>query len=251
MSSWSQKRRMIYGGIVMTVVVGTISILGYSFFYKAPTCSDGVKNGDELGIDCGGSCVKMCASSFLPPKVSWTRFERITPNMINIASYVENLNVNGEAFNVPYHLELFDTKGILIVEFDGVFSMPPSRNALAFQGDVDIGSRIPAKAQMTITGIPDWHKREDPLALLIVMDKQYSEDGAGSSLIVKLKNTSARDIGKVSVYAILYDKSGNAIGFSKTMVDSIAAGGTVIAPFTWPVDHHGAVVSTEILRIAE
>ncbi|WP_437836422.1 hypothetical protein [Sorangium sp. So ce1153] len=27
---------------------------------KAPTCDDGVKNGDETGVDCSGGCPRRC-----------------------------------------------------------------------------------------------------------------------------------------------------------------------------------------------
>ncbi len=251
MASWAQQRRLIYGSSVTIVILGVAAVIGYLSFYKAPTCFDGLKNGDELGIDCGGSCVKMCASSFIQPRVLWTRFEQISPGILNVASMIENLNVSGEAFRAPYHLKLYDNQGILITEYDDTFTIPPGRNTLAFRGDIDIGSRIPATAQFTFTGIPDWHRRDDPLAYLVVIDKQYSEDNAGSYLTVKLNNTSVRGLGKISVYAILYDKSGNAIGFSRTVMDGIAAGGTAVAPFTWPTSHHGAVVSTDVLRVVE
>nr|CEL65316.1 TPA: sushi domain (scr repeat) domain-containing protein [Neospora caninum Liverpool] len=38
---------------------------GPSFFScPKPTCADGVRNGDETGVDCGGSCPKKCPSCF-------------------------------------------------------------------------------------------------------------------------------------------------------------------------------------------
>jgi hypothetical protein len=49
---------------------------------------------------------------------------------------------------------------------------------------------------------------------------------------------------------VLYDGDGNAIDFSKTVIDSVPAnGGTVVAPFTWPVSHNGQVVSIEVLPV--
>jgi hypothetical protein len=55
----------------------------------------------------------------------------------------------------------------------------------------------------------------------------------------------------VSVYVVLYDKDSNALGFSKTSVDEIPANGSSIAPFTWPLDRNGGVISIEVLPVEE
>nr|PIL97582.1 sushi domain (scr repeat) domain-containing protein [Toxoplasma gondii COUG] len=36
----------------------------YAFSCVKPTCSDGARNGDETGVDCGGSCPQACPSCF-------------------------------------------------------------------------------------------------------------------------------------------------------------------------------------------
>lgn len=40
----------------MGAAVGFVGIDNVSLVVVAPTCNDGVKNGDETGVDCGGSC---------------------------------------------------------------------------------------------------------------------------------------------------------------------------------------------------
>lgn len=251
MSSWSQNRKLIYGGTTIGIVVVVIVALAIKLFYITPTCFDGKKNGNERGPDCGGSCEKLCPSAFMSPIVNWTRFEQVAPHLYNIATYIVNPNIDGEARNVPYHLQLYDGRGVLITEYSDTVTLPPHRNILAFQGAVDIQERIPAKALFEFIGAPDWNKKNDSLAPLLVVDKQYSEDESGSSLIVKLKNTSVESLNKISVYVILYDKNNNALGFSETIIDDINAGATAIAPFTWPLDRRGAVISIEVLPVAE
>jgi hypothetical protein len=251
MSSWSQNRKLLYGGTTILVIVALVIVLGVRFFYKAPSCSDGLKNGDEQGIDCGGSCLKLCQNNFLASIVSWTRFEEVSPHLYNVAVYIINPNIDGEARDVPYHVQLYDNRGIIITEYNGTITLPPHRNALAFQDAINVGERVPAKALFEFTQLPDWHKQSDRLMELKVPDKKYSEDENGSSLIVTLKNSGVLPMGKISVYAILYDKNGNALGFSKTIVDGIPANETVLAPFTWARNHQGSVVSIEVLLVAE
>jgi hypothetical protein len=251
MSSWSKRRRLLYTAIVLIVLLGAIGLPAFLILYEAPTCFDRIQNGGEYGVDCGGKCARLCASAFLPPQVAWTRFEEVAPGLFNIAAYVVNPNTAGEAKNVPYHIALYDAKGILITEYTDTMTLPPHRNTLAFRGAVPVGSRVPAKAFFELTGSPDWVKQNDTLGPVSVENKEYAEDASGSSLLITLKNNDVNPVGRMTVYAILFDGSGNTLGFSKTIVDEIEAKGTAVAPFTWPATHNGKVISIETLIVAE
>jgi hypothetical protein len=251
MSSWSQRRKSVYALIVFVVVVGAIGVPAFYLFYKAPTCSDGLMNGSETGVDCGGSCQRLCQTSFLAPSLAWTRFEQVSPGFYNLAAYVVNPNIDAEALSVPYHITLYDDRGVLITDTVGKVTLPPHRNTLAFQGAVNVGKRIPSKALFEFTSPPDWHKKKDGLASIAIGDKKYLEDELGSSLTVTVKNTSVYPLYNIGVYVVLYDKDGNALGFSKTSLDEIPAKGSTLAPFTWPTSRNGAVISIEVLPVAE
>jgi len=251
MSSWSRHRKLSYALVVLILAIGCIAVPIFFVVYKAPTCTDGVKNGNELGIDCGGSCQKLCQSAFFAPNVAWTRFEKVSPGLYNVATYIINPNTNAEAVAVPYQVSLYDNKGILITEVNGAVSLPPRRNTLAFNGAVSVGSRIPAKALFEFVSSPEWTVKADPLGSLQVVDKNYTEDETGSSLTATLKNTAVVPLDNVTVSAVLYDKDANALGFSRTIVDEIPAQGTALAPFTWPVSRNGGVVTIEILPVKE
>lgn len=242
---------MVFGGVVIVALLVLVAIPAWKIFYRAPSCFDGAQNGSETGIDCGGSCVKLCQSAFAAPVVDWTRFEEVAPGLYNLAAYIENLNIDAEAVDVPYRVQLYDNRGIIITEYYGRLTLPPHRNTLAFQGAVSVKQRVPAKALFEFVANPDWSKKSDPLSKLVISDKRYEENADGSVLSVKLKNSGVEPIGRISVYTVLYDAGGNALGFSKTIIDGIGAGETAMAPFTWPKGHDGAVVSIEVLPVSE
>ena len=251
MSSWSQRRKTMYLSIAAIILVGAVIVPLFLIFYKAPTCTDGIKNGNELAVDCGGSCQRLCQNAFLPAKLGWTRFAEVAPGLYNVAAYIENPNSEGEAYNVPYRLTLYDDRGIIIIETTGKLTLPPHRNTLAFQGAVSVGKRVPVRALFEFAANPVWYKAVDTLSNLIIGEKNYVEDESGSSLTVTLKNSSNKPIVNTSVYVILYDKEGNALGFSKTIVDIVPPLGSALAPYTWPRIHDGKVISFEVLPVAE
>jgi len=226
-------------------------IPAFLVLYKAPTCSDGVRNGNEQGVDCGGSCQRLCQSSFALPSVAWARSEQVAPGLYNLAAYIINPNKSGEALNVPYTMTAYDNQGISIVDQSGTVSLPPNRNTLAFSPSVDMGKRIPARIAFIFDAAPDWHKQADSLSALAIGSKSYVEDNTGSSLSVVLSNTSVYDLSNITVYVVLSDRAGNELGFSKTVIDMIPAKQSVTAPFTWPVTRNGKVISIDVLPVAE
>lgn len=251
MASWAQKRRFMYGGTVVAIILIIVGLWSFKTFYKPPTCFDNIMNGDEQGVDCGGSCQKLCASSFVTPSVAWTSFEPVASGLYNVAAYIINQNITGTAMNVPYHMVLYDNKGVEIVDVPGAVTLPPNRNTLAYIPIVSTGKIPVYRVFFEFTQFPDWKRQADTLGALKITDKRYTEDQSGSSLLVTLANSSVYTIGKFSVYVVLSDAKSNVIGFSKTIVDGVGPHATVTAPFTWPMSHNGAVISEEVLPVVE
>lgn len=252
MATWSGKRRLIYGLIFVLAIMVFLGIPSFFYFHKSPTCFDGRKNGDETGIDCEGSCRKLCQSSFLPPKIEWggAKFEKIAEGIYNVASYITNPNTNGVALNVPYKISLYDAKGNLIIVRSGSMTIPAHRNALAFESTVNTKDRIPAKGIFEFTKPPKWFKFDDNLEGLSIIDKKYQEDLKSSTLEVIFENKTLFSFKNIDVSAVLYDSDGNVIGFSKTHIDSISPKNSrETAIFTWPFSRGGTVSSIEIIPI--
>lgn len=251
MSSWSRRRRALYAAVVTILLVGAVIVPAFLYLYEAPTCFDGIRNGNEQGVDCGGSCERLCQSSFLPASVAWTRFEEVAPSLYNVGAYLINPNTQGLAANVPYIVTLYDDRGVPILTSEGSTTIPPQRNTLVFMGAVSVGRRVPAKALFEFLEPPQWVKASDPLEKLVIGQKKYVEELGGSSLIVDFQNAGLEPIPRFAVHVVLYDAEGNALGFSRTIVDGIEGRGSVSAPFTWPVDRDGKVVTIEVLPVVE
>lgn len=249
MSSWSSRRKFTYGFTALFAVIIFIAIPAFLLFYKAPTCFDGKRNGNESGTDCGGSCSRLCQSYFLPPHIEWggVKFEKLVDGLYNVASYIVNSNINGAAKDVPYKISLYDKEGI-ITERSGKITLHAHRDALAFQTAVNVGKRIPTKANFEFTKTPVWFKSHDTLEGISVINKEYKEDESSSSLEVTLENKTLFPYNNIQVSVVLYDIEDNAIGFSETFIDTIPAkGGREIAPYTWPISRNGKVKTIVVL----
>lgn len=252
MASWAAKRKLTYASIIILVIAGIAIYSFLHFFYKAPTCFDGIQNGNEAGVDCGGSCNRLCQSAFLPPRIEWggAKLEKLADGLYNAAAYVVNPNINGGAVRVPYKMSLYDEKGLLIVDRFGEMTLYPRRNSIAFQTAIDTAQRVPTKATFEFTAAPVWYKAVDNLEGITVIDKKYKEDENGSSLEVILENKNLLAYENMLVGVVLYDGNGNTVGFSQTRLDILPGrNGREIAPYTWPIGRNGKVTSIEVLPI--
>ena len=251
MDSWSQRRRVIYAAIFGVAIVAVVTMIYLIFFYQKPSCFDNVRNGGEAGVDCGGACSNLCQNAFVSPNVAWSRFEKVAPGMYNVATYIINPNVDGEAMDVPYRMVLYDRLGQLITKVEGEVTLPPHRNTLAFKGAVPVGQSIPERVLFEFMGKPVWLTKKDGLSTLEISDKNYTETESESSLSIRLKNSGQEGLRSLTVGVVLYDREGNVRGFSKTSVDEIPALSSVVTPFTWLSTRNGQVVSIEVLPVSE
>jgi hypothetical protein len=249
MATWASRRKTKYAFIVLLFLIIFVGIPTFFLFYKKPTCFDGKMNGDELDIDCGGSCKRLCQSAFISPEIRWggARFENVGSGVYNASAYIENPNVNGGAIDVPYEISLLDTSGKIIATRNGKVNLYPHRNSLAFESLIRVDG-TPVKALFRFTDDPNWFRAEDTLGNISIVDKRYEENENGSLLTVTLENKSLYDYKNIIVGAILYDDLDNVVGFSQTKIDSIPAkNGKEVAIFTWPHSRNGKVIKEDVI----
>src|SRR3989344_2833707 len=139
--SWAGRRQLLYAGVVLLIVLAVSGYIAYSVLSTPPLCFDGKQNGEEKGIDCGGTFSKLCANQALAPVVLWARAFETAPGTYAAAAYVENNNVGAGATSVAYAFRLYDEDNLLIIEKGGVTDIPPQEIVPVFASAIDAGTR--------------------------------------------------------------------------------------------------------------
>ena len=84
MSKWSVKRKRR-----ILIVIGILFLIGLALIFinienkKVPTCFDGLQNGQETGVDCGGESSKVCQEEINNLVVWWERPFKVTDGLYN------------------------------------------------------------------------------------------------------------------------------------------------------------------------
>lgn len=236
MLSWGTKRRLI---ITLTIfAIGVLFLVWYSVttFYHAPTCSDGKKNGDEAGVDCGGVCTRLCLNQGLAPIVHWQRAFLVSRGRYNAVAYVENPNLRSGAKDAPYVFRLYDGKSILVAERSGSTVIPPHQVVAVFEANIYTGDRVPARVEFAFDkdSPPAWTLLPATVPELRISEQNITDTQTTPLLTARISNNSQQRVASFPVVALVYDENGNARAVSQTVADTLGQTSSVSVNFSWP-----------------
>lgn len=232
---WGARRQVLYYGVGTVIFVALLVASWQLFFKHAPTCFDKIENGNESGVDCGGSCALLCPDTAKPATILWSRSFLTAPGIYTAAAYIQNNNVavGAGARQVHYSFQLLDDKNILVAERDGVVDIPPVQTVPIVESNIDTGERQVATTFFTFTDdtIP-WSKvSANAIQKLRIAQAGAYQDGKLSATVA---NDSYDPAQKVAVLAVLFDSSGVARAASKATLSGVAAHSSQSITFTWP-----------------
>lgn len=250
--TWALKRQMLYV-IVLLLFFGFFGFLiVYPAFNKLPTCVDGLKNGTESGVDCGGSCSRACYFEADTVSVLWARSFLVVPGRYNAVAYLENHNKSLVVEKIKYQFRFADKDNIYLGRREGVAFIPPGRNFAIFERGIEINNSFPVYTTFTFTETPNWisilESKINQLQIF-VSDVRLENETTNPHLSATLKNNSLFIIPAVNVVVILYDENRNAVSVSSTYLDELKGEEEKTVDFTWPLPFLEKIITKEILPI--
>ena len=252
--SWSFRRQLIIIFLLLLVFSSVVFAYVEPIIFRAPSCTDGKKNGDETGVDCGGSCINLCTSEAKNPTVLWERSFNITEDVYNSIAYIENQNPAGISA-LPYEFRLYDTKGLFITRVDGTAIVPPSGRYAIVETGIKTGNAVVGTTTFTwLTPTVPWMRIDPKISSLRIQTSKISLDLSNSvpKLFATITDSSPTiTLRNINIAAILYDANDNAISISKTYVHDLAPDVNLPIFFTWPKTFSTPIVRYEILPIID
>ncbi len=231
--SWSSRRKLIYSGVVFFVAFLVILFIWIEFFTATPTCFDNRQNGDELGVDCGGSCSLVCSEQVKDATVTWARAFQTSPHSYTAAAYIQNNSGETAARNVQYAFQLYDADNKLIIEKNGTTDIPPVQTVPIIETMINTGDHTVARTLFSFTSTPVWnHVVHGSVPTARIISQSLTPDAKRLQAIIE--NNTLDDYLKVTVAAVLFDSEGVARAASKSTIPLVAHKSTQNVVFTWP-----------------
>lgn len=215
--------KQIIFGLVFVVIIGLVGWGIYSAFLKpAPTCFDNTQNQGETGVDCGGPCVPCELKSLKPIQVDsgWPKAFYTTASSSGIIAEIYNSNPDWAAKSFDYQFNIKDQFGNILKTINGTSFVYGGELKYLIEPSVDIPVGQITSSDLSISN-PQWVASTDYPKPDVEI--QGVQTGKSDSVFVsgKVVNRSEIDFPHASVYALVYNKDGNFIAASKTIVDDV------------------------------
>jgi hypothetical protein len=215
--------KQIVFGLIILFVVGLIGWGIYSSFFKpAPTCFDNTQNQGETGVDCGGPCVPCELKSLKPIQVDqgWPKWFKTTTSTSGIVAEIYNPNPDWGASNFSYRLDIKDQFGSIIKSVTGASFIYGGELKYLVEPRIDLGAGKISSVDLTISN-PQWVSIND----FSRPDVEIQDVNTGKTDMLyvsgKVVNRAESDFSNFSVYSLVYNKDGQFLAASKTIVDTV------------------------------
>jgi hypothetical protein len=243
---WGQKRRVLIIGSVVALMLVILGSITAAALYEPPRCDDGKPNGDEAGVDCGGSCVRICTADVTGATVLFARAIPVPGGRVDAVAYVENRDRRAEADDAPYTIELFATDGAPLGSYQGTIDLPAGGIAPLFVPGIVRGEGAP-RAFLSI-GDAAWRRAEGALPSPTIGAVSL-EGGDRPRAIAELRNEGAETLREQEVVAVVFEAGGQALGASATVVRGLRPGESARATFTWPAPVESSPARVEVRAV--
>ncbi len=244
-----QRKKIIIVGVYLILFIFLILSL-YLLLKPKETCTDGVKNQNEVGIDCGGICLKECqkisAQKLIIGKTG------IVPSGIvgkyDFYSQITNPNSVFGSKKFVYQIKLKNAQGKIVAQREGSNFILPGEKKYIIESSFT-PSQKPVSAEIKIKN-SDWmqfnkyYERPD----IKIINKNYNEISNGVGFAEAkglLKNDSPYDFNQIKIDVILKNNQGNVVALNSTVMNTVNSREERDFRVFWPIRFSGVVGNME------
>jgi len=229
------KKQFIIGFIwivIFVVIIGGIYLLIKS---KGSTCSDGIQNQNEEGIDCGGKC-KQCTINEIQkqPEVLFADFIPTIENNYDLIARIKNSNINFGINSLSYVFELYDANEQIIASKQGKTYILPQETKYIVKPKIFLEKPL-AAAEFKIKDV-SFVKLENfqELDLKIKNRNHYLDENEFHKITGAIENKTSYDLDTIEVVGLLFDSNNKIIAIGRTEMNTVLMNETRGFEITWP-----------------
>lgn len=229
--SWSLRRKIITFSILLLIVLSFLIYKIYPILNPAPTCSDGVKNALEEGIDCNGECQLVCKQSFSPINVVGATV--LSQSIISSIAeplgiiYLDNPNRLSAPYEIAIDYKVLDANNVEILATTTLFNSGTQKQNIVLIRYLPIGAKT-----IEVTNLKyKMYKTQGSMSISL---KDFELSEFGQSMRVYVSNVYDEDINsKLPIVLIVKDSKDNILAVANQELNGIKYRETKELFFTW------------------
>lgn len=188
---------LIFLGIFFLIVV----LIWNAVTKKEPTCSDGIQNQQETGIDCGGSCISCELKNIQPIELLGYSVMPLNSGRVALLVHIKNPNETHHASSFFYKISLFDENGYERKTLIGESSIAADAEGYIFNAQA--GYSDPKDVKLEITDVTWKSKDAFTIPNVSIHDVTTVVDGSVVRVKGTIENASSFDAKNVHIIAVL------------------------------------------------
>jgi len=218
-------KQIIYGAIFVFFFGFIIFSIITSAFKSAPSCFDGIQNQNETGIDCGGVCVLDCSFKNIQPLRQSAPVKIFDDGLGRAVFLAEVINPNDNygVASVFYKFLVYNSFGRVAETLSGQESFYPSQKKYIFESQVKTQLSNISKVALELLR-PEWQSAHEFLMPNLSAPQNVKTDIVNNRIQVSgsLRNLGPITARDVKILAIIFDKVGNPLFASQTVIADLA-----------------------------
>ena len=216
-------KQFIYG-IFYLVIFGALGYGIFNFaFDQAPTCKDGIKNGNEEEIDCGGSeCLSCDLNRLKPILITGVSIFNLGGTEANALVFLRNPNVEYGAENFSYTLTLYNELGETLLVLPKTSFIYPGEIKFFVEAGIPVSGAT--RGEVSISSV-SWKSRDtfvrpDVKVRDITIELRADRREAAASGV--FKNASPVALSRIVLNVALMGPEGIAVAAGKTVLQNLS-----------------------------
>lgn len=231
--SWSLRHQLIIFLIVTTFFALTGFILWF-IYHERPSCFDGIKNQNELDVDCGGVCAQVCLREVTNPIIWWQQNFKLKNSTYSAAALIENNLDNFGIAKLDYVFKIYGFGQLLLKTVSGSTFVNPNEKTLIYQPNIFIAGQVPERVVIEFATTTLWQRVNNYVPPQISLSEGRFINSQLPEVRAVIRNDSLETYRNIEVSAILSDVNRNVLAASKTEVEVLAPGSSRDVFFSWP-----------------
>ena len=240
-SSWRQSRKIAFILVIIIIILGLLAYKIYPYFNKPATCFDSKQNGDERGVDCGGSCKLICTTDVIPLDIKYAKAVASDIGLYDIVALIENRNKDKDTHDgkIDYTFLIYDRSGSVIKTISGSTTLQLGQTfPIIIQNvpiDLSLSNSI-TNVVLNISNNKSWQAQDSTYAnsFFKVSDVDFKRSFNNiSQLKVNVKNLTKAYFRNVPVNVLVFDSNNNLIATNSTILKEVQSGESKDVVFTW------------------
>ncbi|HPW34337.1 MAG TPA: peptidoglycan-binding domain-containing protein [Candidatus Paceibacterota bacterium] len=215
-------KQFLYG-LFFLIILGLIGWGVWAVFVKpTPSCFNNYQDEGELGVDCGGSCISCDVKNLQPIKVSsgWPKWFKATENSSGLIAEIYNPNSSWAARSFDYTFTIKDQFGSILDTITGTSFVYGGELKYIGEPRIELEYSKITSIEPSISNI-DWVYGNDYQKPQVEAQEIHTVKTDVLSVNGKIINQSEISFSKSNVYALVFNKNGDFIAASKTIIDNL------------------------------